>query len=190
MQSKDAIRNEILQKRRDLDRDTLRRKSHAVVRRVLDWDEFQKAGQVLIYLSKEGEVETDRLIEEALNLGKKVGVPVIDVTENELAVSQISGLDIEFDVGPFGIREPAQQFLKPLALEDFDLVLAPGLAFDRQGGRIGFGKGYFDRLLARMPEATWRAGLALEFQVYESLPQTATDVKMNVVVTENATLNC
>ena len=62
--------------------------------------------------------------------------------------------------------------------------------FDKQGGRIGYGKGYFDRLLARLPQSTLRAGLAFEFQVYESLPQQATDGKMDTVVTENATLNC
>lgn len=190
MQSKDAIRNDVLQRRRALDPEALQRESRAITQRVLDWVGFRNAKSILIYLSKKGEVETDALIQEALDRGKTVGVPVTDEKNNELAVSHLSGLDIEFDIGPFGIREPAQPFLIPLALENLDLVIAPGLAFDRQGGRIGYGKGYFDRLLARMPLASLKAGLALEFQVYESLPQMATDVKMNVVVTENATLNC
>jgi len=188
--SKDAIREDILQRRRDLDTEILRSKSRSIIQRVLDWNGFRDAKSVLIYLSRRGEVETDALVQEALDRGKTVGVPVIDKKNNELAVSQVSGLDIEFEVGPFGIREPAKQFLKPLALKNLDLVIAPGLAFDKQGGRIGYGKGYFDRLLARMPQTTLRAGLALEFQVYDSLPQTTADVPMHVVVTENATLNC
>ena len=155
----------------------MRGKSRAIVQRVLDWTGFQNAATVLIYLSIPGEVETDALIQTALDRGKTVGVPVIDKQNDDLIVSRLPGLNIEFDVGPFGIREPAKRFLKPLSPEDLDLVIAPGLAFDKQGGRIGYGKGYFDRLLARLPQSTLRAGLAFEFQIYESLPQQATDGK-------------
>jgi 5-formyltetrahydrofolate cyclo-ligase len=82
--------------------------------------------------------------------------------------------------GPYGICEPVvQRFVKR---EDLDLVIVPGVAFDRRGNRLGRGKGYYDRFLKKLPNEAISFGLAFDFQILPSLPATKTDVSVNKVI--------
>ncbi len=85
--------------------------------------------------------------------------------------------------GPFGVWMPSPK-ATPLALSDLDLVLVPGLAFDRQGGRLGRGRGYFDRLFARPEVRALRVGVGFELQLLSHVPVEAHDARMQKVVTD------
>lgn len=190
MHSKAAIRKEVLAVRKTLDPETLKTNSGCIVQKVKALAAFRQARTVLIYLSIRGEVETDGLVEDALSAGKTVCVPVTDPPSGELKLAHLPGLDIEFKKGPFGIREPEDRFLKWIPPEEVDLVILPGLAFDRKGGRIGYGKGYFDRLLERLRPSAFRVGLAFDFQIYDSLPQDASDRRVHTIITETQVIDC
>ena len=188
MSDKATVRQEVLTRRSALGPEEVRRKSALIAHNLERLAEYRNATAVLFYLSKNNEVQTDEMISAAYRSGKKVYVPVTG--PDELKVSELPGLDIEFDLGPYGIREPAPKFLKFVSPEALDLVILPGVAFDARGGRIGYGKGYFDRLLGRLAANTVRVGVAYEFQVLETVPQAATDVAVQKIVTENSILNC
>lgn len=190
MHSKAAIRKEVLRTRKTLDPETLTTHSGCIVQKAKALSAFRQARCVLIYLSIRGEVETDGLVQAALDAGKTVCVPVIDPRSGELKLSRLPGLDIEFEEGPFDIREPASRFLQWMPPEEVDLVIMPGLAFDREGGRIGYGKGYFDRLLDRLNPDAFRVGLAFDFQIYDSLPQGPSDRRVHSIITETQVIDC
>ncbi|MCF8720105.1 5-formyltetrahydrofolate cyclo-ligase [Nitrospina gracilis] len=190
MHSKAVIRKEILAHRRTLDPETLKALSSRIIETALGLDAFHRADTVLVYLSIPGEVETDALVTAALDAGKRVCVPVIDPRTGELHASHLPGWSIEFRKGPFGIREPEDRFLKWVPPEEIDLVFMPGLAFDREGGRIGYGKGYFDRLLDRLNEHAGRVALAFDFQIHDTLPQGPSDRRVHQIVTETKIIDC
>ena len=139
-----------------------------------------------IYISsKPGEVDTLGLIRTALAEGKRVCVPVIDQKDAGLGLAEIDSLD-NLQPGYFGILEPCCSVRQPYDSLPWDLAVVPGIAFDRRGHRIGFGKGYYDRLLAA--NSSPRVGLAFGFQVIEPFATLPHDVPMDLIITEKETI--
>jgi len=135
------------------------------------------------YVALPYEVQTWWLIETMLSKDKRVAVPVMEEQTRDLAICEVRDPRAELTPGRFGIWEPAPSMRRPVAVEDPDLVLVPGVAFDRRGHRLGHGHGYFDRLLTRLPETTPTVGLAFEFQLLDHLPTTAHDRAVHTVLT-------
>ncbi len=189
-QRKATIRKEILEKRKSQDPQSRAAQSRSIIRTLLKHKEFRKADKILIYLSRDGEVVTDELLGQAFELGKRVCVPVVDRDSDELHVSQLPGPEISFRLGAFGIREPEEADLNIVPPDQIDLVVTPGLAFDRHGGRIGYGKGYYDRLLSRLGSQVPRIALAFDYQVLDNVPQDENDIRVDAIITEKSTMNC
>ena len=178
--NKHEIRINAKEKRDALpDRGILSRKIGENLRKVA---EFQKARTVMFYVSFQSEVDTRELIHEII-LEKKVVVPV--VKGKLLEVSTITRYD-ELKGGNFGILEPKN--LHPVLLSEIDCVLVPGIAFDKRGYRIGFGKGYYDRLLKKI--SCLKIGLAFEVQIIEKVPEEPNDVPVDLIVTEKRIIEC
>jgi len=141
---------------------------------------------VFLFLSMKAEIETLPLVDAALNDGKKVFVPRVQ-TEG-LVFYPIFSTDGPWQRGPFGIREPAIfPKEKSAAPRDFPaLIIAPGLAFDREGNRLGRGKAYYDRFFAKLDgeDISYTAlGLCMDFQIVPRVPVEETDKKMDGFLT-------
>ena len=187
-QQKTTIRKEILGKRKSQDSQVSAAQSRSIMKTLVGRKEFQAAGKILIYLSKDGEVGTDNLLVRAFEFGKRVCVPVVDRESDELRISELPGPDASFRLGAFGVREPEDlNFVSP---DQIDLVVVPGLAFDRRGGRIGYGKGYYDGLLSRLDSQVPRIALAFEYQVLDTVPQDGNDIQVDAIITEKSTMSC
>lgn len=148
--------------------------------------EFERARVVSFFVGVGSEVATGPMIEEALRLGKEVAVPRTHA--GDLTLHRITGLE-ELAPAGFGLLEPV-----PAVLEDpgrrcrpevVDLFVVPGLAFDPAGGRVGYGKGYYDRLLARARPGTPFIALAYRCQIFPQVPVGPGDVRMSLVLTES-----
>lgn len=159
----------------------------AITSTVVGLGDYQQAQTVLCYVSLPEEVATDEIIAISRQSGKQIAVPYC----HEGVDLKLFRLDdpSELVPGTFNVREPLSELrLDPSRqIEPFqlDLVIAPGVAFDAHGGRIGFGKGYFDRLLLKATRATF-VGLAYEAQLMPAVPVLDHDVRMHCVVTERA----
>ncbi len=190
VRQKAAIRMKILDRRQSQDPEVRADHSRRIITALLRHEAFIQAKAVLVYLSKDEEVGTDALLAPAFESGKRVFVPVVDRDSDELRIAELSGPDTRYQLGPFGIRQPVKEDLKFVSPEAVDLVVAPGVAFDRKGGRIGHGKGYYDRWLSRLGSHVTRVGLAFDFQVLDAVPQDGNDVRMDTLITEKSTMNC
>lgn len=164
-------------------------KSLKAVSNLKSLDEFSRAKCVMVYVSKEDEVDTIGLITDMLKSGKRVAVPFVDEERMELIPCEISTLE-ELAVGTFGVMEPDPGDLRIVNTEEIDVVVVPGMAFDRNCNRLGRGKGYFDRFLKRLKGGKKVIGLAFSEQVFDSIPVEENDVKVDIVITESSIIRC
>lgn len=157
---------------------------------------WARASTVAVYANLPGEVATDTLISSAWRGGKRVLLPRV-AGAGQLAFAE-HPVDASLVTGAFGVSEPPPT-APPVDLVDADLVLVPGLAFDRHGGRLGRGRGYYDRALAtlgrsgvrdvateRDPAVPRTIGVAFDLQLVETVPMDVRDVRLEAVVTPSA----
>ena len=175
---KEELRIEMRKKRRALSKDIIKKSSAEICRQLFTLDEMKNAESVCVFLSAFNEPDTMRIIKQLWKDGKKVSAPVSDTETKTLSLFRIESIE-DLHKGAYGILEPEKT--KSVSEEDIDVILVPGLAFDKKGGRMGFGEGYYDRLLAKS-RAT-RIGLCYDFQLMDSIPTEEHDVSMNYIIT-------
>lgn len=154
------------------------RASRQMAKAVLASETYQRAPVILAYIDAKNEISPAAILEDAWRQNKTVAVP--RVHGKTMDFYQIQGFE-DLEPGAFGIREPQESC--PLVEISQGLMLAPGVAFDGSGRRIGYGGGFYDRYLADHPQLTvW--GLAFSCQVLPQVPAEETDRRMDQVVTE------
>lgn len=151
---------------------------------------YQRARVILWYMAFDKEVLTAGLMQQALAAGKRAVVPLVQVERQRLELCEIQ--DVARDVAPGyrGIPEPRPGCWRPTAAEELELVIVPGVAFDMHGGRLGFGAGFYDRLLAELPHAIPKLGMAFDFQILPELPRQAHDIAVHGIATETRVIWC
>lgn len=166
------------------DKDSL---SQVIVDRFMALPEYARAKAVLFYVDVRSEVRTRQHFPAALASGKKIVIPYC--VDGELELFHLESMD-ELSLGMYKILEPKEELrtvaAKKVAVEELDLIMVPGVAFDRRGGRSGHGKGYYDKLLEHARPDTPLVALAFECQLFEEVPTAEHDVFMDKVVTEAA----
>lgn len=183
MQGKSDIRKRMSAQRNAMPQEEIDIKSRAIQKRVAGLAVVRSASILMVYLSFGSEVLTDGLIRWCWGEGKRVVVPVCRPEKRELAACRIDGFD-ELEVGHYGIRTPKEGLLRPVEGEKIDVILVPALAFDRRGYRIGYGGGYYDRFLPRVPRAV-KIGVAFASQIVAEIPVDGHDLPVDVIVTES-----
>jgi 5-formyltetrahydrofolate cyclo-ligase len=164
------------------------RASSLIRQRIIQHPKWRAAGTVLFYVSFGSEVETHTLLREALRFNKRVVVPVHDKENKDTPLSELRRFN-ELGTSHRGVLQVMPEFRRTADPVEVELAIIPGIVFDRKGGRIGFGGGFFDRLLPRMPDA-YRMALAYSDQLSPTpLPLESFDVRMQVIVTEKELLS-
>ena len=181
--TKGQLRTTILRQLQQQKEDDRRRRSEAIRRKVFRLTAFRRAQIVCCYVALPYEVQTWRMIEDMIAKGKRVVVPVTAARTRRLWLSEVRDPAAELGRGAHGVWEPLPKVRRSVPLRTVDLVLVPGVAFDRRGHRLGHGLGYFDRFLSRLPKTTPTIGLAFRFQLLDRLPVTSHDYAVQTVVT-------
>ncbi len=183
---KTKIRKRILKKRDGLSEAERRDKSKIIWSRVVQTWEFQQADSVMLYANFRSEVQTGLLIESTLAADKRLILPRVNPGSPELELYFVEDVCEQVASGYCGIPEPVVDRCLHTLLEEVNCVIAPGIAFDRFGGRLGYGGGYYDRLLNALSPAQARVsiGLAYEVQIVDEVPQGFFDARVAVLATE------
>jgi 5-formyltetrahydrofolate cyclo-ligase len=166
----------------------------AITENLLHLPAYQHAETVLGYMNFGSEYASELWVAQVLADGKRLVLPRVNRHTNHLDLYLIEDLNTQLAAGLWGIREPVIERCKRLIdINEVEFVLLPGIAFSRDGARLGYGGGFYDKLLApaqvamQLP-ALVAAGFAL--QIVQQIPQEETDVKVQWLVTEKETVNC
>lgn len=157
-------------------------KSRVIGERLFKTAQFQNATTILFYASFDGEVDTFEMMTQAKKLGKRIGLPRVTRSKNILTPKLVTRLQDGLKTGPYGTQEPIAKS-PTLNPKDLDLVIVPGVAFDKHNNRLGRGGGYYDRFLKTIRNIP-TIGLAFDFQIVDHLPsKEAHDVAVSCVLT-------
>ena len=188
---KQTIRKTILAQREQLSSDARAAYSAAITGRLLQLPEYQHADAVLGHMSFGAEFASEHWVVRVLADGKRLALPKVNHHTNCLDLYWVDDLENQLAVGLWGIREPIVERCERLTVTyGVEFVLLPGVAFTRDGARLGYGKGYYDKLLARMVHCPALVAGAYSMQLVEHIPQEATDRKVEWLVTESETIDC
>ncbi len=175
--TKEEIRKELLSRRQSLPSGLKDELDTYLRSKLLSLPELIKAEKVLLFCPIKGEPDLSQLFEEILSQGKGLVLP--RVRGKELELIKVYN-PICLSAGTFNIPEPTDG--KRIYPEELDVAVVPGIAFDREGYRIGFGKGYYDRLLERVSCPV--VGVAYSFQVLDRVPRDPWDKPVDILITE------
>jgi 5-formyltetrahydrofolate cyclo-ligase len=179
MKSKQEIRNAIAARRKSLDPQWAAAASERIVQNIMALEAYRAANTVGLYMAIRGEVQLDALFRDCLESGRRTCIPVFNAAAKGYEMAAYAP-DAEWRPGYLGIREPVSPALVPVS--EIDLMVVPGVAFDRAGHRLGRGKGYYDRLLTSFSGIS--VAPAYDFQVLPSIPVEEHDRAVNAVATE------
>ena len=188
---KKELRKKILALRDTLPLKERGKNSKSIHSRLFFLPEFVTARTLAFYVSFKSEVLTGTMIREALSLGKAVVVPITDLANRRLKLSRIVDYTADLAPGTWGILEPKPECIRPVALEEIDLVIVPGAVFDQKGCRIGYGGGFYDSLLKSVQERRPSVALAFELQMVEEVPvESGHDEPVDIIITEERVIRC
>ena len=163
---KQTLKSEIIGKRKTLSKEEVKEKNARVKENLFSMSEFKKAKNILFYVSFNSEVNTHEMIKELLDNGDKtVVVPYVLKNYPILQLSELKNFD-NIEPKTFGILEPKKQYIREFNHEKLDLVIIPGVVFDENGHRVGYGYGYYDRFLKKVKKVK-KVGLAFELQLID-----------------------
>jgi len=183
--SKGELRKDVLRARVALAHAEVAAKSGLIMERLFELKEYGRSSTMMVYVDFRNEAQTGEIVRRAMAAGKRVAVPVTDIAGKKLTPSLLLDYPGDLTPGAWGILEPKQECLRPLAPGELDLVVVPGVAFDAAGNRLGYGGGFYDRFLPRTRPDTVFIALAFELQVRPVVFPGCHDVPMHVLVTED-----
>lgn len=170
---KKTLRAEIKALKKQHTKEQLSEQSKKILAQLEQHPDFVKAERVMLYSALPDEVQTQAFLEK-WHLKKQIILPTV-VGDDIIPVAY--GKDTSFAVGDFNILEPQNEPYKG----DFDLIIVPGVAFDRKGNRLGRGRGYYDRFLCQHLDVK-RIGICFDFQLLEEIPTEPFDITMDEVI--------
>ncbi|MFP8488240.1 5-formyltetrahydrofolate cyclo-ligase [Gracilimonas sp. Q87] len=180
-EQKTVFRKTVLKQREQFDTKTWRNKSDLIIKKVQNLEQFITAKYIHLYVSmnERNEVETESLIDEVLESGKHLVVPVTNFRNGTLTHSILSDKS-ELKQNKWGVKEP--KTIKQFDISKLDLIIIPMAAADRSGNRLGYGKGFYDRFLNN--SNAFKTGLVFSDFLFEEIPTEAFDEKLDAIITD------
>lgn len=185
---KKLIREKILKERKALSKEDRIIYSQIITEKIFKSDSYINSETIMVFISFSDEVDTHPFIKKAIADGKKVLVPITYPKTKELKPSRIKSFD-ELEAGFYNILTPKKEFIRFVDPEEIDLVIVPGVAFRKDGYRVGYGGGYYDRFLAKIPNTPTLA-IGFSIQIVKDLPVDSYDIPVDYIYTEKNIINC
>ncbi len=181
---KKRLRNEIIDKRNNISITERFDASKRIKDALFNLTEFKNAKSVHFFVSFGSEVITSEMIKDAIKIGKSVVVPFVDREKKELRLSELKDFFKELEAGYWGILEPKKECRREASIDDVDLMVMPGVAFDEKGHRLGYGMAFYDKLLASRKKDIPMIAIAFDMQVVDDVPVAGHDILIDKIVTE------
>lgn len=182
---KSQIREEIAEKFAALSANEIAEKTKAIENRLFDFANFLESKIALLYVNNKHEVLTENILKRAYIYNKIVVLPVYNTENFEMELKKVDNLEKDLNPGPRDILQPDESRCKIVPIDKIDIAIIPAVALDEKGGRIGSGKGYYDRLIPRLAITTRKVALAFEEQIIPQVPIESHDKHVDIIITED-----
>jgi 5-formyltetrahydrofolate cyclo-ligase len=180
MKDKNSIRKYMETLRNNLTESKRKKFDSIVFDKIINSEDYINSNCIFIFVSYKSEIYTHKIINFALEDGKKVCVPkVISKDQGMIAVEIKKFSDLK--PGKFNILEPVN-IKNKVDEKDIDISYVPGIAFDKSGGRLGYGAGYYDRFLNKLSSNSKKIGICYDFQIIDKVPMEEHDIFMDKVL--------
>ncbi|KPU26707.1 5-formyltetrahydrofolate cyclo-ligase [Caloranaerobacter sp. TR13] len=187
---KNELRKKILNKRKELSNKDIVNLSNKIIDLLINTTLYKNANYIMAYIDFRNEVKTEKLIKKSLEIGKKIIIPISLTESKELLLSELKDYDNELTTGAYGILEPKKEFIRKVSPQILDLIIVPGVVFDKRGYRIGYGGGYYDKFLLNISKSVPKVALAFDFQIVEKINQEKHDIPVDYIITEKSIVKC
>lgn len=186
LKDKKEIRKKVLELRKKVLEEEVLKKSKDITKEIILLEEFLDSENIMLYMDFLKEVSTKFLIEKCFEMGKKVFLPLVNskTKRGYLEVYQVMNIKNQVSKGMYGILEPKKELTKKADEKIIDMVIVPGVAFDENKNRIGYGAGYYDTFLKKTRRGCHKIGIAFELQICYHIPIEEHDVLLDMIVTE------
>ena len=183
--SKSTLRKNMIRQRKNMKLEDVSAFSTKIINTIMELPEFIKSKNIMLYLNFNNEVDTTPLVTWCFNNGKTVIAPYCIQSTREIIPFEINNLTTDLTKSTFGVMEPKHDLLKKFDIDDIDLIIVPGVVFDKHCNRIGFGAGYYDRFLSKKSKEAITIGIAYDYQIIDEVPTDIYDVPLNFIVTQD-----
>lgn len=184
--SKPNIRKKIIAERKNMTDQQVESLSDMIINKLKKLPIYKKSETVMVYISFGNEVDSRKLIEDCFKNGKRVVVPFCQKDGMKLIPTEIKDLESDLVTDDMGYIQPKKDSIRPVDTSEIDLIVLPGIAFDRKGYRVGFGAGYYDRFLGKLNFTIPTIGIAYDYQMIESfITMESHDIPVDYVITED-----
>lgn len=190
MDDKKALRKEVLSRRDLLTAEEVEEYSESIAGQLFSLPEYQAAQTVMYFLNFGTEVRTLAMVPRSIRHGKRVVAPKTVHAERRMILSEIRDVKEDLVPGMWQIPEPREDRLRPVEPAGLDFVIVPGVAFDGQGNRLGYGGGYYDRFFALLRKDVPLVAVAFELQILDAVPVAPWDRRVDIIVTEKRVIDC
>lgn len=187
---KKNIRQEILSLRKLLTPEEVAKKSEQIFKRLTSLTLYADANNVMLYIDFRNEAKTDLIMAHLLENNKGAVIPISISGTRDMILSQVFDPKKELERSSYGILEPKPEYIRKVNPEQLDLVIVPGVAFDKEGYRIGYGGGYYDTFFNKLEKSIASMAIAFDLQIVESVPTEEYDLPVDYIITESRLIDC
>ncbi len=181
---KSSILAQVANRMDDLSPEALEEKYQTVEGKLFEFANFLEAQQAFLYTPASTEIPTEAIIRKTLEIEKGVILPMFTDAKNAFNLYKISDYDKDLVMNTNDILEPNPERCKKIALDDVDIAIIPGLAFDDKGGRVGFGNNYYSKLITKLPETCRKVALAYEEQIVDQIQMESRKFTVDIIITD------
>ncbi len=167
-----------------LSEEELAQKYKRIEHKLFEFANFMEAQLAFLYTPVSNEIPTEEIIKKALQIEKGLALPVFTDAKNTINLYKISNYNKDLVLSANDIWEPNTERCKKITLEDVDIAIIPGLAFDDKGGRVGFGNNYYTKMITKLPETCRKVSLAYEEQVVDQIQMESRKYTVDIIITD------
>ena len=182
--SKKSVLAEISEKLARFTKDEMAEKQAQIEQNLLEFANFMEAQLARLYIERSSEIPTGNIIKKSLDIKKGIVLPAFSDARHAINLLRIHNVATDLVKGDQGRLEPDPETCKKVTLDQIDIAVIPGLAFDEKGGRLGFGEGYYNRLIAKLPETTRKISIAFEGQVADHVQMESRKFNLDIIITD------
>jgi len=164
--------------------EVIEEKYQTIESKLFEFANFLEAQQAFLYTPVSTEIPTEAIIRKTLDIEKGIILPVFTDAKNAFYLYKISHYDKDLVVNANDMLEPNPERCKKIALDDVDIAIIPGLAFDDKGGRVGFGNNYYSKLITKLPETCRKVALAYEEQIVDQIQMESRKFTVDIIITD------